>query len=414
MRRRIRLATVLVALTHACAPPAQQAPAPQPARYLFAWAYDVDARTEDTDFLVVIDADSTSPTYATVVATVPSGRVGGMPHHTEQMMPPNGWPLFANSYHAGRSFLLELNDPLAPRVAGEAEKVPGYHMPHSYYRLSDGRVLATLQFGDTTSPGQPGGIALFSSDGKLLRSASSRDSAFADAHIRTYSGDVSEIADRAITTSSPMDTERTADVVQLWRLTDLTLLRTLALPEAPTDTMWHYPFEVRFIRDGTEAFMNTYYCAFYHVSGIDGDAPRIERVLALDFPNSTGCGVPLLIGHWWIMPVESAHEILVLDISDPQQPRQVQALATDSTFFPHWSSRDAGSDRVVFPTEAHADARILIARFDSTSGRLTWDASFRDPVSGRLGVSLRRDAWPHGNTGPAAPHGVVFGSGRQN
>jgi hypothetical protein len=176
--------------------------------------------------------------------------------------------------------------------------------------------------------------------------------------------------------------------------------------------MWHYPFEVRFIRDGNEAFLNTYYCAFYHVSGLDGASPRIERVLALDFPNSTGCGVPLLIGNWWIMPVESAHEILVLDISDPMHPRQVQALATDSTFSPHWSSRDLSSDRLVFPTEAHQDARILIARFDSINGRLTWDESFRDPSSGRLGVSLNRAAWPHGNTGPAAPHGVVFGGGR--
>jgi hypothetical protein len=397
----------------ACAPAAERAAAPQPARYLFAWAYDVDARTEDTDFLVVIDADSTSPTYATVVATVPSGMVGGMPHHTEQMMPPNGWPLFANAFHHGRTSLLDLNDPLAPRIAGEVDAVPGYRLPHSHYRLSDGRVLATLQFGDSSAPGKPGGIALFSSEGKLLQSASSRDPAFAGAPIRTYSGDISEAADRVITTSSAMDVERTADVVQLWRLSDLTLQHTLALPEAPADTMWHYPFEVRFIRDGNEAFLNTYYCAFYHVSGLDDAAPHIERVLALDFPDSTGCGVPLLIGHWWIMPVESAHEILVLDISDPQHPRQVQALATDSTFAPHWSSRDTGSDRLVFPTEAHQDARILIAHFDSINGRLTWDESFRDPTSGQLGVSLKRDTWPHGATGPAAPHGVVFGSGRR-
>ena len=39
---------------------------------------------------------------ATVVATVPTGMVGGMPHHTEQVMPQHDWALFANAFHAGR------------------------------------------------------------------------------------------------------------------------------------------------------------------------------------------------------------------------------------------------------------------------------------------------------------------------
>jgi len=397
------LSLALLVLSLACAPAGE--PARAPARYLFAWAFDVDERKEDTNFLAVIDADPSSPTYATVVATVPTGMVGGMPHHTEQVMPPNDRALFANAFHAGRSFLLDLKDPLKPRIAGESDPVPGYHMPHSHYRLLDGRVLATLQFGDEGTPGKPGGIALFTPEGKLLRSASSRDTAFPGAAIRTYSADISEETDRVLTTSSPMDNERTAAVMQLWRLSDLTLLRTMVVPQASEDSLGRYPFEVRFLAGDKEAFMNTYNCAFYHLTGLDGATPRIERVL--EYPNNKACGVPLLIGHWWIMPVES-HEILVLDLSDPGRPRQVQVLATDSTFVPHWSSRDPGSDRLVFPTEAPGDARILSARFDSTTGRLTWDESFREPGATRLGVSLNRQSWPHGATGPAAPHGVVF------
>lgn len=397
----------------ACAPrPDAASTRPDPARYLFAWAYDVDERAEDTNFLAVIDADSSSATYATVVATMPTRMVGGMPHHTEQMAPTHGWPLFANSFHAARTLLVDLNDPLAPRIAGEAADVPGYHMPHSFYRLADGRVLTTLQFGADSVPGKPGGVALFAADGSLLRVASSRDPAFAGAPIRTYSADIAEATDRAITTSSPMDSERTANVVQLWRLSDLTLLRTLALPTMTADTSSYYPFEVRFLPGGREAILNTWYCGFYHLSGLTGDTPAIERVASPDHPRHNGCGVPLLIGHWWIMPIESTHEIVVYDVSDPRQPRRASTLSADTTFVPHWSSRDPGSDRIVFPTEAHGDARILIARFDSTSGRLSWDTSFRDPASDRLGVTLKRDVWPHGATGPAAPHGVVFGSGR--
>ena len=159
-----------------------------------------------------------------------------------------------------------------------------------------------------------------------------------------------------------MGDERTAHVMQLWRLSDLALLRTFAVPQSTADSMWHYPFEVRFLAGGKEALMNTFYCAFYHLSGLEGTTPQIERVFALDHPKYSGCGVPLLIGAWWIMPVESTHEIVVLDVSDPRHPRQAQVLAADSTFVPHWSSRDPGSDRLVFPTEASGDARILVAR----------------------------------------------------
>lgn len=409
--RRLALAGLALA---ACTSSDQAPPAatPSPARYLFAWAYDVDERKEDTNFLVVIDADASSPTYTRVVATLPTQMVGGMPHHTEQVLPPNGLPLFANAFMANRSFLLDLNEPLQPRVMRELDHAPGYHMPHSFYRLADGRVVATLQFGPDSVAGKPGGLGLFSAEGELLRVSSARDSSFAGAALRTYSGDVSEPTDRVITVSSPMDTERTADVMQLWRLSDLALLKTIAVPEVPTDTMWRYPFEVRFVNGGREAFMTTYYCAFYHLTGLAGSQPAITRVHALDFPRQTACGVPTMIGHWYILPVTASREILVFDLSDPAHPRQVHALATDSTFEPHWSSRDPGSDRIVFPTEAHNDARILIARFDSSTGRLAWDESFRDPATRQLGVSLKRNAWPHGATGPAAPHGVVFGSGR--
>ena len=250
-----RWSMALLVLSLACAPAGE--PAPVPARYLFAWAFDVDERKEDTNFLAVIDADPSSPTYATVVATVPTGMVGGMPHHTEQVMPPNDRPLFANAFHAGRSFLLDLKNPLKPRIVGESDPVPGYHMPHSHYRLLDGRVLATLQFGDEATPGRPGGIALFTPEGKLVRSASSRDAAFPGASIRTYSADISEATDRVLTTSSPMDNERTAAVMQLWRLSDLTLLRTMVVPQASEDSLGRYPFEVRFLAGGKEAFMNT-------------------------------------------------------------------------------------------------------------------------------------------------------------
>lgn len=385
-------------------PTASTAPGP----YLYVFAGDGDHTAGESDFLAVIDADSASATYGRVVATTPIGAGGTMPHHTEMRMPLGGRPLFANSFMTGRTYLFDFTDPLVPRVAGTADSVPGLRMPHSYARLADGTVLATLQFGDGRTKGDAGGLALFTPEGRFIRSASSVDAVFPGAGIRTYSLDVNPVSDRVITTSSPMDTaSTTADVVQLWRLSDLTLLRTIAFPRTSADSTSRYPFEVRFFPDGRSAILNTYNCGFYLLSGLDGDTPSLEPVLALEHPRHVGCGVPLLIGKWWIMPVGSTHEFIVYDVSDPRTPRRTSTLTTDSTFFPHWMSREDGSNRIVLSAEGkHPGVRMV--RFDSTTGTLAWDERFRDKPGGPPGVSFDRAEWPHGKTGTAQPHGVVF------
>lgn len=402
----------LVLASAGCAPSQDGGePVAEPAGYLFAWAGDQDERPEDTNFLAVIDIDPASPTYREIVATSPLGSAGGMPHHTEVELPRDGQPLFVNAFMAGRTWLYDLRDPLAPAMVGEVDSVPGYHMPHSFLRLADGTVLATMQFGHASAEGQPGGLARFSPEGRLLAVTSSADPAFAGERIRTYALDASAAIDRVVTTSSPMDTEVTAHVVQLWRLSDLQLLATIAVPEAPADTAWQYPFEVRFIEDGRTAVMSTFYCGFYLLSDLDTDAPAIERVLALGYPPYSWCGVPLVIGRFWIMPVERAAEVVVLDLGDPRAPTIVTRLTADSGFTPHWAARDRGSDRVVLPSFDEDDPRVLIARFDSTTGSLVWDETFRDPRDGRLGIAFTRESWPHGDTGPAMPHGVLFSRG---
>jgi len=393
-------------------------------RYLFVFAGDGDATqmlmsgghahgaaspdsARDPDFLAVIDIDTSSATYAQVVSTAPLAGYATVPHHTELEMPRDGNTLIGNGYAAGRAYMFDLGDAMKPRVAGMFDTLPELRRPHSFARLADSTVLSTMQFGDTRTKGRAGGLVRYSPDGRILRRASAVDSSFGDAAIRTYSLDVAERTDRVLTTSSPMDDERTADVMQLWRLSDLTLLRTLAVPKTSADTMWHYPFETRFMPDGRSAFMNTYYCAFYALTGLDGPSPAIDRVLALDFPRQTACGVPLVVGHWWIMPVSSSREFVVLDIRDIKRPRVASTLVADSTFTPHWLARDPAGSRIVATTEAPRPAvRLLV--FDSTSGRLAWDEKFRERADGPLGVSFDRAAWPHGASGAALPHGAVF------
>ena len=399
------LQLVLTAFAAGCtASPSRETVSP----YLFVWAYDQDQKPGDRNFIAVVDVDPASPTQGQVIATGP-GAAGGA-HHTEFVMPPNGYPLFANGYMDNRTWLVDLKVPTAPRVIGEVDAVPGYNHPHSFFRLADGSVIATLQHSEGNIAGNPGGIARFTPEGKLLGAVSSADSTFPGADLQPYSLSVSEATDRFVTTSSPMANVRTADLVQVHRLSDLKLLKTIPMPVAETDSAWHYPFEVRMLPGGRSAFLNTYYCAFYFLDGVDQPDPRLERVLVLDRQRYQGCSVPVLFGHYWIVPVSFAHEIVVLDIADPRHPKMVQTLAVDSTYQPHWAARDPLSDRVVLPSESDADPGILIARFDSTTGQLRWDERFRDPTTGRLGITMKRDQWPHGETGHATPHGVVFGS----
>ncbi len=396
--RQAALAAALAALTTACSRPSRS--------YIYAWAGADSASLKGSDFLAVIDADSASGTYGRVVATAPVHAINTMPHHTELLMPPAGVPLFASGFMSGQVFLLDLDHPLAPRLARTIDSVPGFAKPHSFWRLPDGNVLATIQYGEGRQPGNPGGLVLFGPRGNVLRTASSADPAFPGAPIHTYALDVAPAVDRVVTTSSPMEDTPTAKVLQVWRLSDLTRLATLALPQVPGDTTTHLSFETRILRGDTTALVTTWRCGLYLLSGLT-TSPRVELLFALPRPANNGCGVPLLVGHWFILPVASMHHYLVYDVTDPRHLRQAGVLAVDTTFYPHWMSPEPGTNRVVL-TSDEKDHRVLIARFDSLTGVLSLDSTFRDRGANRPGVDFARHSWPHGDFGPAMPHGAVF------
>ncbi|GAB1343579.1 hypothetical protein [Gemmatimonas sp.] len=398
------------------------ATATTPAKYLYVFAgysgnaapgYHAHSMTRDStrpsDFIAVIDVDSASPTYAQVLRALPTGAGSSMPHHTEMVMPDSGWPFAANAHLIDATYLVDVRNGANPVIAGTLDSVPGFRRPHSFARLPNGDLVGTYQYGNGTVPGNPGALARFTRDGRLVKVTSSADAAFAGQELRTYSLDVSPATDLVLTTSVPMDPAETtsADVAQLWRLSDLSLLRTLPLAPSVGDSSSRYPFEVRFLADGRSALLNTNYCGFYLLSGLDGSAPRVEPVLALSHPQHIGCAVPLLIGRWWIMPVASTREFIVYDVSNPRQLRRVGALAADSTFEPHWISRDPGSDRLVMTAEGPTPA-VRLARFDTTTGRLTWDTRFRERAGAPLGVTFDRADWPGAAPGRAAPHGALF------
>ena len=400
-------------ITAACSreePAAAAVPTPS-AKYLMVWAGPqsmpgMSMKAGSPDFVAVLDADTTSPRYGAVITSAPVGSGGMMAHHTEYRFP-SGGVVFADDYEAGRAFLLDVRNPRAPRELREIDSVPGFKKPHSFARLANGHVLGTIQFGDGKIKGNPGGLAEFDQDGRLIRSASSADSSMPGARIRTYGIEIFPAIDRVLTTSSPMDTEHVANVIQLWRLSDLRLIKTIALPRT-ADSSEVAPFEIRALPDGRSAMLNSYNCGLYHVSGLDTGSPRVDQVGTLRSPPQTGCSVPVMVGKYWVLPVAYGHRVLSYDVSDPAKLIQVSELRTDSTFLPHWTSADPGSDRIVLVSQDDGESRVVIIRLDPTSGKLSWDERFHDADRSKHGVSFARSAWPHGTVTHAVPHGSLF------
>jgi hypothetical protein len=381
--------------------------APKPSRYLYVWAGTGHAsHGRGTNFLAILNADPTSSDYGKVIdATVADS--GMMPHHAEFVLPINR-PLFVNDFMTGENLLIDHQEPLAPRVMGRVDHAPRFRMPHSFARFQDSLVVATLQFGDSSEAGNPGGLAMFSDAGRLLRSTSARDSTMPGAPIRPYGLTLLPAIDRIVTTSSPMDTERTADVIQIWRLSDLSLLKTVPVPGAEADSLERYPFELRTMADGRTVLLNSYNCGLYVISGIDGPAPAIELVHQLRNPTRIGCSVPVLTDRWWVMPIAYGHTIVSMDIRDPARPQVVSELNTDSTFFPHWLSADPASDRVVVTEQGDGPGRVMMLRLDRQTGKLSWDEKFRDQGATTNGIDFTKRTWPKGISGAAMPHAALF------
>lgn len=83
--------------------------------YIFVFAGDKDEK--DEDFFAVIDVRRGSPTLGRSVATLPIGMKASMPHHLEYWTPARGELLFANAHHHEATFLVDMLDPLKPRIA---------------------------------------------------------------------------------------------------------------------------------------------------------------------------------------------------------------------------------------------------------------------------------------------------------
>ena len=400
---------------------AQQQRTETPTPYLFVWTADDDEK--DSDFLAVIDALPSSPTYGEVIATLPVGVRATFPHHTEYEFPA-GAKLFANGWGAGRTFIIDLNNPKKPKLSGQFTHIRDYGFPHSFARMPNGNVLATFQV-KRKGYEPPGGLVELTASGRVVRASSADVPGLDKKLLWPYSLTVLPQIDRVVTTSTEMGlpgwampnshgpsthqhTFTDTNHIQIWSLKDLKLLATIPLPASPNGRAQFNPAEPRVLPDGS-LYVNTFNCGLYRVRGLEGQEPKVEHVYS--FPGADTkfeCAVPVVVGQFWIQTDPSLPGLIALDVSNPAKPVEVSRLVFDKRFEKtHWIAADRHASRLV--VTGNNKSWVLIVNIDKTTGAMTLDESFKVKGADHPGVDFDRAQWPHGTTGKGVVHGALFG-----
>ncbi len=371
--------------------------------YLFVWAGD--AAHKGNDFLAVIDADPASASYGRLVTTVVTDQQTMRVHHTEYTMPASGM-LFANDHDAGRTFIFDVRDPLHPKIVTSFTDMAGYMHPHSYLRLPNGHVLATFQHehhaGMTEPMGLTGGLVEIDDQGKVIRSASNADPAFADALLLPYSLAVLPELDRVVSTDSSMQYKGIFQGVtyQVWRLSDLKLLKTAYLDVGENRYAQISPEEARVAPDGS-VLIQTLGCGIERITGVNTN--QTASKLMYEFPGDW-CGVPTIVGHFLVQAVPAVHGYIVLDVANAAKPVEVSRLTISDTYDSHWTAWGAKTQRIVVTSGSD---RLYLLKLDQKTGALSLDENFRG-TDGKVGFSFASREWPHSWSGTGTAHGAVF------
>ena len=408
-----RRSAVLTVLALAACSPRPSGPASSPAQYLYLWTASDDAT--QPDFLAVLDVTENGGRYGRLVTTLPVPGRGNVPHHTEHEMPVDG-RLFANGFGTGQSFVFDLTNPAQPNIASQFGDLEGYSHPHSFLRLPNGNVLATFQMRHVTpDTGEAatvtaGGLVELTTAGVPVRSRSA-NYAGADPGLRVYSGAIVPAYDRIVTTTTDMDKDNDSTAsrhLQVWRLSDLSLLRTFPLPDGAAGSEGLLTAEPRLLDDGRTVLVSTFNCGLYLMNGLEGDAPSARLVASFPRKPGTSCAIPVIAGHYYLVTVPAWSAVVSLDISDPAAPREVSRVSLGDGDVPHWIAIAPDRRRVVVTGYQGMRHRVVIARFDPANGQLTLDERFREEGATEPGFRMDNKTWPHGGTAKGIPHGAVF------
>ncbi|MHB8404640.1 MAG: YncE family protein [Gammaproteobacteria bacterium] len=384
--------------------------APVSSRYLFVWAMEAKHPHASTlalaptdraawrktlglgkDFLAVFDVRP-GPSFGKLITMLPVGRAV-MAHHTNYAEPPND-VLYANDWLGNRTYVLDLRDPLHPRLLRKFGGVGAFSYPHSFVYLPNGDTLATFQYSGGFNHAA-GGLVEFDPQGRVVRTAAAAVPGHPD--IRPYSLAVVAKLNRVVTGSADMMGAQVSHVVQVWRLSDLKLIKTMRLPPQPH---WFYDTaadssEPRVLADGKTILVPTFNCGLFLVRNLASGNPTLQHIY--DFGYRT-CEVPVVAGDFLVETMQSGHAIVSLDVHAPEHPHEVSRILLPPDEYPHWLTLEPGGDRLAITGYGALDTRVRFATIDRRTGKLTLEPSTIDFTR----------AWPDGWQGSAIPHGAVF------
>ena len=142
--------------------------------------------------------------------------------------------------------------------------------------------------------------------------------------------------------------------------------------------------------------VSTFNCGLYLMDGLTSDTPSARLVASFPRKDGTRCAIPVIAGHYYLVTVPAWSAVVSMDISNPAAPKEVSRITLGANDVPHWISLAPDGRRVVVTGYQGMQHRVVIARFDSTTGQLgNLDERFREEGATEAG-------FPHGQQDVAA------------
>jgi hypothetical protein len=399
--------------------------------YLLVWAGDADR--QNADFLALIDADPTSETYGKVVRTYPVRSRGNEPHALSPVR--DDRRVFGGGLLTNRIFSFDLAKPLAARLLRVDEPAPGRGLsaPAESVSLPNGHVVVACP--DRTGyRGDPrevvaagGGLVELDGNGQFVKEVSANDPEAQGLVIAPYG--ITLAGNRLVTTNNGHGWAATSRLermpgisVQIWRSTELKLLKTVILEAGPRGEENLAPLAPRAARRGPMVYVNTDLGGGLYASDSVGTAYPAFRLI-FDFGEGSLPGGAALTpdDRFYVTALTGRGRVASLDLADPYNPKAVSSVRLggddgEAGARPHHLVMGADGTRVAVADYTatvpgltqDGDHRVHIVRIDPGTGRLRLDTAFRDEATGVVGVDFNRTTWPHGATGPARPAGLLF------
>lgn len=378
-------------------------------RFLFICAGD-QARTAP-DFLAVIDFDQDSEAYGKVIATAPFGApdaTGNEPHHIGLSSDGNVvgcGGLLSILKGQKEVFFFDVSDPRSPRFL-TAARPPRSSITDDFHALPDGGFLVTMMGGPAGMA--PGRVAAFDRNLQLLKEYPENPPAdgFNPHGISTRPELNLMVTSDFVCPATTLDGMAGGidfrGSIRIWNLRRKEILRTVHIPgTVGTIDVKLIPHD----REGRAFTAGMLDDRLYLINTRKGTATAV-----FNFSTIAAGGWPQLMrvtrdGKRLFVSMNQAGKIAMFDISDPDQPRLLQALDLGAGSGPHYIALSEDQKRLVISdyflnednfgkVHAEGDHKVHVAKVRKDG--LELDSRFELDFNTAFA------------TGPARPHGIAI------